>query len=1137
VTTISELAKRHAEIAYVLEIEGCEYAFTDNDPTGIGALWAASGYTVKGGLLRPSASTQEIDLLEFKITPSSMSFQLVDISGILGTLFADQKTATLFTYLTEALTRTATSCKVRNAASFPASGTIHIGAERITYTGKTATSFTGLTRGTLPWANKTKWAHAFEQGESGIGAEVTTDPTIWRGRGVMLRIVARDASSGSWNTRANSVLVFAGTLAESWQYSAGTYSLNADSVENLMAGKLLSDQYSATISWIQIGTAELIGLVETPGKLDESGYTLHQSSITVDAGSYTLSTLIEAINVELAAKRAKRAGDIQQHWSLQILATDDKTARVRLMVKNNSGAALGIHVDAQMKFFGKAVCKILGIEQKYAVVENIDGADGFWYTDFLTTPKTVWIDGFSKTLTVDETSEVGTWHNQRPSDIPASLWADGARGFVLLGESVVWAVSYSGGTITKYAEWWWKTEVTPDTKMPGMNLGCMIPGICAEGWVANGVQALKEDFGSETSSLQIRQVWIAGGTVCSLLLKLLMSTGSYNHNSLFTDMALPGALVWDAWPASMGCGIPSTLIDVGSFQAVSAASGASAVQKLVLFKEEDAAVEITSLIGSIGAHLVWHSGKIRAIMPTTLESLPTDYEIDSYSIGLDDVQCDNATDLVRNTCSLRYNRNPVNDEYLSRPVTYVDAASNSIYGTKNELTFEARSLYDFDGSATKAWLSNIAAPLCAYWSRSMRRYTITGAPGLYGICVGDIVEFTCDDPPDPTTGTYGLEGVRGWVIALSYSHEEQLYDSITILVPTMRAYQMGPAAKLDADATEGGYVEDESPMSNGYFSLWTELHEFSLSSESIDAASFRVGDWCYLTEADPEYVDSASILWWEFEIVGVDTATGEISCYGEIPFPEAARILTGYTSAKEYYLGLGLHSEQSATRMEGQAYFYASIADEDTDLVESLESACNFGAFRPKDVDEDGYNPDASSGVYRPMDFYYTDGMPYSVAFLRDLANTINAFWQYGQLQQVFGIALAEIELGAYEEYSASTIALMSTPIRIPFGVSSLTVAVFYGQSLNINTLNCRLTISPSPGPDADGNWVGEYSQGEFFVDVGASETSEVWTTSLDGIRSVNGWAYLTLEAYQSSDDAFMIHGVYAYANPRELLP
>lgn len=71
---------------------------------------------------------------------------LHDVEGaVTAAMYARAATST--TYLTASLAAGATTATVESTTGFPSSGTIHVGREAITYSGKTATTFTGLTRG------------------------------------------------------------------------------------------------------------------------------------------------------------------------------------------------------------------------------------------------------------------------------------------------------------------------------------------------------------------------------------------------------------------------------------------------------------------------------------------------------------------------------------------------------------------------------------------------------------------------------------------------------------------------------------------------------------------------------------------------------------------------------------------------------------------------------------------------------------------------------------------------------------------------------------------------------------------------------------------------------------------------------
>jgi len=67
---------------------------------------------------------------------------------------------------------------VDDSADLPSSGTVWIGREAVTYTGKTSTSLTTVTRGVA--------GYAYPHSARSAGGLVTTTPTVWRGRLVTL---------------------------------------------------------------------------------------------------------------------------------------------------------------------------------------------------------------------------------------------------------------------------------------------------------------------------------------------------------------------------------------------------------------------------------------------------------------------------------------------------------------------------------------------------------------------------------------------------------------------------------------------------------------------------------------------------------------------------------------------------------------------------------------------------------------------------------------------------------------------------------------------------------------------------------------------------------------------------------------
>ena len=92
------------------------------------------------------------------------------------------------TWLVTALTKTATTASVASTAGFASSGVIHLHTEAIAYSGKTATSFTGLTRG---YWDTTAQRHEGPDGDRQAGSAITERPVGLQGRYVRIYLYGR----------------------------------------------------------------------------------------------------------------------------------------------------------------------------------------------------------------------------------------------------------------------------------------------------------------------------------------------------------------------------------------------------------------------------------------------------------------------------------------------------------------------------------------------------------------------------------------------------------------------------------------------------------------------------------------------------------------------------------------------------------------------------------------------------------------------------------------------------------------------------------------------------------------------------------------------------------------------------------
>lgn len=160
-----------------------------------------------------------------------LSFQLLDSEAARGVVQRWSRS----TYLTSDLGASDTTANVADTTGFPSEGVLHIGQERITYSGLTSTTFTGLGRGAA-------WSPARRHIAQGAGAVVTDKPKVWRGRGVRLFAipVAPDGSiaSDDGTLLAEAVEVWRGYVDQGPRRESGRFAFDALSLDRLLSQSL-----------------------------------------------------------------------------------------------------------------------------------------------------------------------------------------------------------------------------------------------------------------------------------------------------------------------------------------------------------------------------------------------------------------------------------------------------------------------------------------------------------------------------------------------------------------------------------------------------------------------------------------------------------------------------------------------------------------------------------------------------------------------------------------------------------------------------------------------------------------------------------------------------------------------------------
>lgn len=198
-----------------------------------------SGRTRIVGLRSESIKISEtVDIVRAKWEAQGFRVEVADVDGQVSQAF---RRPSAITYLAESdgtLTDSDTSMTVKSTAGFASSGYLHLDTEAIQYSGKTATTFTGLTRGI--WNTRGQY-HYSPDGDQTRFPEISEVPQIMEGR--RCRVYAYGAGDDPQGSGAQ---VWVGVVRTEPAYSNGSWSFTVDPLSSLLDQDLASDLETPT---------------------------------------------------------------------------------------------------------------------------------------------------------------------------------------------------------------------------------------------------------------------------------------------------------------------------------------------------------------------------------------------------------------------------------------------------------------------------------------------------------------------------------------------------------------------------------------------------------------------------------------------------------------------------------------------------------------------------------------------------------------------------------------------------------------------------------------------------------------------------------------------------------------------------
>ena len=910
-TTIAALAAGSTSSKCVVALEGYQYLFTDATPTEATSAWDGRDWTLTTGALTGCTfdvrHEQRINPWDPFTSGGKLTFA-VPAQSPGNTAAADpfgvdfrRKTAGDENVLNATIDSNDTTATVLSTTGFASSGTMYVGTEAIGYSGVTATTFTGLTRG--KWAPfgvdggaASRFGHqhtvAIDPNAIKLKPLVTEQPRIWRGKWVGMWRHLYNAETGLLNTRADARLEFAGRVVEMADDPATMRTVvhcehALDYVKRAVLGR---DLWSARVK----EGIRLFPTASQPGMQfdmhDYNGTTGRDANpLTVvsgnpasvneiKAGIYTIHELASKITDWLSAE--KIAARLHGTYWITVAASSSGTWHTwfnwKIPGTNMCGGSFVLPEDVD-RMFGTISDQGASLGRRMVYMSNVEPS----VEDDRRSDNTPLRNMVSNNWNgIEVTEEAGTRVDQT-SSLP--WWAQSGNGtnnggFLIDGKWVVFG-KYSSGEITQITAISAVQGTLPDQDVP-----------------LDAPQAI----------VSIKQILCVEDTWANAIKKLFYSTGTtgYNHAT------------YDAYPVQLSLGIPGEILGDAFENSVDALPGALNTAFTLFLDEPKRLDEI--LKGALifrWSFLRWQDEGIQFrtwTSPTTGDALTEGNK--AAASGQDDNHRA-ATVLTgewaRPIIKLDYDRDVrasgQNDGFRSSITIADHTAIEDAGGDAKPFTIQLRDSFSTaDVQALKAQFQSGAAMFTRDVSKITRSIDSRFFEG-YG--VGDCVLVTDTFAGDPDTGLRGVATRPGiiighrWTLGGAGANGAVSPASGEVDIMFRDLLRIGTyvhTAQLDDTAASNGYIIG-TKVATCY------AHRFSESSEAADATRFPAGAKIRMLEIDPP--DPAAPSTHDDTVASQSGNTITLTTG-----------FAGYDDTKLYKIISDTYGDASATQQGAQAY-------------------------------------------------------------------------------------------------------------------------------------------------------------------------------------------------------------------------
>ena len=852
-TTITTLnSDSGIQHGYVLAIEGYEKLITDrNDTSAVVTAWSGTDWsTCISGLKADPEQESMIEPWSAKFHVPVRQFRIKAMAGddTFG-VAVFKEAAGNETTLEADLDANSTSMTVLDTSDFASSGTLYLGRETIAYTGKTATTFTGLTRG--------KYAPFAVSGGSNFGRDhslpssdfdtpykpqVTDEPRQWVGRTVALylhRIVG-----GVWDTVAQAECIFAGVITGIGDSGDFHTTLTCKLItQRLRECVLLRDQFRGrllegltvledwTVKLRSYDAAGVIGTATLTFKDSPSG--IYQAA----TGTYTADDMVSVISEFIAD--TTDAGDLDENWNIVINTDSSNSQEKRTFITHEgmtgtSTSFSSVFVNARIE-----ILQLLGFSINSYDPDFNTGIGEIRQDDFGSSPTfeivsdaspiKVWafVNGY-QTLTIGQTR--GTWWNNRdwlPSSLKSKTQSGEDWGVLQIGDSLYLAKHDSD---TSFSNITFNISENRNINLASENL-----------------PIIRE--GSGGGHIEVKQVAFIAGSLLDIVARIFASTGVSGYNES----------TYDDFPAQLGAAIPWDLLGTSFTQSLQNLAQSSNNDSINLLIHEP--YQLEKLLGQElllrGAWLLWKQGGLQFVQHPSPRAASVNHTLTENNKatvqGAQDaqrVEIQFTDRWIKNVLIFKYNRDMSGKYHDTITLKHHDSIQK--YGQR-VITIMAPNSFD-DWYAIDSGgldLFQHCFRVMAQWAYEVKIIERSVSPNFYyTIYPGDTCTVDDNYMRDPETGLRTVSGKPAVVLSASYDlagggSEREMYGKVKLAFSAIdRAGPYCPSATIDATT----YSAD-TPTS-GQSTITCDQHSYSESSEAVDASHFEAGDLVMVLERD-----------------------------------------------------------------------------------------------------------------------------------------------------------------------------------------------------------------------------------------------------------------------------------------------